>query len=76
MDHEDAEVRAAIIKLDDALCTWERATGRESVFILREEPDFVHRSYNGKPDVPADVTDAQLMKDILGIDNSAGPDFY
>lgn len=65
MEHPDAEVRAAIIRLDDALCTYERACSRESVFILREA-DFVHRAVSGKPDVYDDITDAQLIKNILG----------
>lgn len=66
MEHPDSEVRAAIIRLDDALCMWERATGRESVLILREQ-GFVHRSASGKPNVPDDITDTQIVKTILGI---------
>jgi len=50
--------------LTDALCSWERNTGRESVLILREVDGFVYRAVNGKPDVPNDVEDAQLMKII------------
>jgi len=29
MEHPDREVQAAITRLADALCSWERATGRE-----------------------------------------------
>ena len=60
-EHKDPEVRSAIIRLNDALCSWERATGIESVFILREQGDFVHRSVSGKPDVADGIADAQLM---------------
>lgn len=65
MKHPDNEVKKAIVRLDDALCTWERSTGRESVFILREADGFVHRAVNGKPGVPDDITDEQLKANIL-----------
>lgn len=61
MEHLDAEVRAAIIRLDDALCTWERSTGRESLVIIHEQGGFVHRSASGKPDIPKDIEDVQLL---------------
>ncbi len=66
MQHPDPEVRQALVRLTDALCTWERNTGRESVLILREVDGFVYRAVNGKPDVPNDIEDAQLMKLIEG----------
>lgn len=64
MEHKDPEVRKAIIRLDDALCSWERATGIESVFILREQGGFVHRAMSGKPldDSCDDLVDAQLIQ--------------
>jgi len=62
MEHPDREVQSAIIRLNDALCMWERGTFRESVLIIREQGGFVHRSVSGKPNVPEDVTDEQLMK--------------
>jgi hypothetical protein len=61
VDHPDIHVEQALIRLNDALCTWERSTGRQSVLILREQGGYEHRSMSGKPDVPADVTDEQLM---------------
>ncbi|KKL67392.1 hypothetical protein LCGC14_2135440 [marine sediment metagenome] len=65
MEHRDAEVRKAIIRLNDALCMWERGTSVESVLIIREQGGFVHRSVSGKPGVPPDVSDAHLFKNIL-----------
>jgi len=67
MNHLDKEVRAALTRLDDALCLWERNTGRESVLILREVDGFVHRSVSGKPvsDSLDDITDAELVSNIL-----------
>ncbi len=62
--HPDPEVNQALIRLNDALCTWERATGRTSVLIIREEGGWTHRSMSGKPDVPLDVGDQQLLATI------------
>ena len=66
MEHRDPEVRKALIRLNDALCSWERATSVESVLILREQGGFVHRSVSGKPNVPEDIPDACLTHNILG----------
>jgi len=62
MDHPDPDIRQAIIRLSDALCSYERITGRESVMIIREQGGFVYRATSGKPGVPDDVTDEQLLK--------------
>ncbi len=59
--HKDGEVQAAIIRLTDALCTWERETGRESILILRED-DYCCRAQNGKCVVPDDLTDEFILK--------------
>ena len=66
MDHLDQEVQQALIRLNDALCMWERGTGRESVLILREQGGFIHRSVSGKPGVPEDITDSQIVRTIIG----------
>jgi len=57
MDHRDPKVQQAIVRLSDALCTWERATGWQSVFILKEADGFKYRAVNGKPGVPDDISD-------------------
>ena len=64
-EHKDPEVDKALIRLDDALCSWERATGIESVLILREQGGFVHRTVSGKPGIPDDIVDAQIVHNIL-----------
>ena len=64
-EHADNEVRAALIRLNDALCSWARMTGIDSVLILRETA-FVHRSVSGKPNIPTDIPDDQLLMNILG----------
>ncbi len=66
MEHPDQDVRQALIRLSDALCTWERSTGRESVLVLREAGGFVYRAVSGKPGIPDDISDSDLMKTIEG----------
>lgn len=63
--HADEEINRALIKLCDALCSWERATGRESVLILREL-NFTYRAVNGKPNVPEDIPDERLIAMVVG----------
>ena len=60
--HPCAEVSIAIMRLNDALCTWERNTGYETVLIVHsgyEWPNhYWHRSLNGKPvsnDIPTET---------------------
>lgn len=62
MEHPDREVRAAIIRLADALCSWERGTSRESVLIIREQGGFVFRAMSGKPNIPEDIPDEQVLR--------------
>jgi len=67
MKHRDDQVSQAIVKLNDALCSFERATGVESVFVLREAGGFFHRSVNGKPvdeTRNGDIEDEQLFNII------------
>ena len=49
--HPDPDCRAAIMRLLDALCTWERSTGRESLLVLVpvEEDEPVIVADSGKP---------------------------
>ncbi|MEK7535408.1 MAG: hypothetical protein AAB590_00110 [Patescibacteria group bacterium] len=66
MQHQCDEVQQAITRLADALCSWERATSLQSVLIIREqgEPGFVFRAMSGKPGIPDDVTDEQMIGTI------------
>ena len=65
MEHPNEDVRQSLIRLNDALCTWERTTNRQSVLILREDGGFIHRSLSGKP-YKNDVfpTDEELFKQV------------
>jgi hypothetical protein len=64
--HPDPDVQKAIVALSDALCQWERATGRESVLIVREQGGFVYRAQSGKPGIPEDIPDQQLLQMVEG----------
>jgi hypothetical protein len=48
-EHPSPEVQAALVRLCDALCSWERATGRTSALILRERGGYAFRAASGKP---------------------------
>lgn len=62
--HIDPDVNAALIRLSDALCTWERATGIMSVLIVRDQSGFCYRAMDGKPGIPDDLSDAQLLANV------------
>lgn len=49
--HPDEDVDRAIIRLLDALCMWERSTGRQSLFVLIpvETDESVVVAESGKP---------------------------
>lgn len=64
MIHQSEDVTRALIQLSDALCQWERSTGRRSVLILREQGGWSYRAADGKPMVPADVPDAVLLNAV------------
>lgn len=55
--HKDPECNEALIKLLDALCEWERGTGRRSTLILiPHEPDeSVVVAEDGKPMAESEV---------------------
>ncbi len=64
--HPDEDVQAALRRLCDALCSWERATGRPSLFILRDGHDFKLRADCGIPidSDQDDITDDQLLQGL------------
>ncbi len=49
--HVDPTVNQALIKLNDALCTFERSVGRECTLILvpHSDDEVIHVSQSGKP---------------------------
>ncbi len=61
--HPDPDVQDAIVKLCDALCSYERITGRDNVLIVREVGGFAFRANSGKPihSEDDDISDAMLI---------------
>ena len=49
--HIDRECESALVRLNDALCSFERTTGREYTLILVPEAldEQIHMSQSGKP---------------------------
>lgn len=49
--HQDPDVERALICLNDALCSYERMTGREYTLILvpHHPTEDIHMSMSGKP---------------------------
>lgn len=64
MEHPSERVQAALIRLNDEICSWERSTGRQSILILREQGGFEHRSASGKPNIPDDIEDELLWRQV------------
>lgn len=66
MYHPDKEINHKFIQLFDALCTWERSTGRSSVLIFREVGNGTLRVMDGKP-VPKDrdISDIDLLMEVM-----------
>lgn len=64
-EHQCRQVQQALVRLNDALCAWERNTGINSVLIIREESGWSHRSQSGKPGIPDDITDEMLLGCVM-----------
>lgn len=69
MQHPDPDIRQAIVKLCDALCSYERITGRESVLIVREQGGFEFRALSGKPSISSDIEDSNLLAMVQEVDS-------
>lgn len=59
--HPSPDVRAAAIRLLDALTTWNRTTSRENVVIIKDTVGCEIRMLSGSPP-PERVTDAELLE--------------
>jgi hypothetical protein len=62
-DHPADDVRAALVRLMDAMTTWERNTGRHSVIIIKDEVGGQYRALDARP-VPQDMPDADLLQNF------------
>lgn len=75
--HPDPDVQQAIMRLCNALCSFERSTGRQSLLIVRENngeypgnpmsaPGFCFRADCGRPlhNNQDDIPDAHLLEHV------------
>ena len=58
--HPDDRVIAAAIALLDALCSWERSTGRHNVVIIKDSIGVQYRSFDGAPQ-PENISDVMML---------------
>lgn len=71
-DHPSEEVRAAALRLLDALCQWERSTSRHNVVIIKDSIGCGYRSFDGSP-VPDDVGDHHLLESFQVLYDAENP---
>lgn len=68
--HIDPGCDRALVQLNDALCSFERVTGREYLLLLVPESpeEKIHMSNNGKPLPPDfDITPEELLAMVMRI---------
>lgn len=71
-DHPSEEVRAATLRLLDALCMWERTTSRHNIVIVKDSVGCGYRSFDGVP-VPEHVGDHQLLESFQTLYDEENP---
>lgn len=58
--HPSEDVRAACVRLADALCSWERSTGRDNIVIIKDTAGFEYRALSGSP-LTDDIPDSHIL---------------
>lgn len=61
-----------MVRLLDALCMWERSTGRHNVVIVKDSIGCGYRSFDGSP-VPEEVGDHRLLESFQVLYDSENP---
>ncbi len=65
-----SNINRATLRLDDAICSWERTVGREYTFLLAVETGqkwVVYASQSGKPTFPLDFEWGEILRFGLGL---------
>lgn len=60
-----SRIGRAVLQLDDAVCSWERATSREYTFMLVAKINqkwVIYASQSGKPTFPSDFDWGEILK--------------
>lgn len=60
--HPSPEVRKGLLALLDALCSWERSTGRENLLIVKDSIGCEYRSISGSGDLPKHTGDHAMLE--------------
>ena len=61
-NHKDERINRLITELTDELCQHERMTGIENVLIIKDKAGFSFRALSGKPNIPANMPDENLLQ--------------
>jgi hypothetical protein len=64
--HPCPEVRAAAIRLLDALTSWERSTGRQNIVIIKDTVGCETRTLSAAP-IPPDISDEDALANFQAI---------
>jgi len=59
--HPSEDVQAAIVRLADALTSWNRTTSRDNLVIIKDTVGVEYRAFSGAP-IPEDITDEEALK--------------
>jgi len=70
--HPSPDVRRALLNLADALCSWERTTGRDNLLIVKDTVGCEYRSLSGAP-VPDDIPDGHLIEGFESLKQEQPP---
>jgi len=65
-NHPSPDVRKGLLALLDALCSWERSTGREYLLIVKDAGGYGYRSLTGSP-IPEHTGDHTALELFDGI---------
>lgn len=71
-DHPSVDVKGAALQLLDALCSWERSTGRHNVVIIKDSIGVDYRTFDGAP-VNEYTSDAVLLEMYDNISREDSP---
>lgn len=70
--HPSPEVRAAAIRLLDALTTWERDTGQPNIVIIKDGTGTQVRTLSGSP-LPEDLCDNHALESFENLARDLNP---
>lgn len=69
-EHPSEDVQAATIRLLDALCMWERSTGRHHILIVKDSIGVDYRSFDSAPvnDMTSDAVLLEMFDNVVNME--------